>query len=44
MSQRGRPLLASEQVSREILDWLRDVSAPFGTRIEIEGSIGIIRP
>ncbi len=44
MSQRGRPMLADADVSREILRWMRDVSAPFGTEIEIEDTVGVIRP
>ncbi len=44
MSQRGRPVLASPDVAREIFDWLSEVSAPFGTHIEVEDSIGLIRP
>jgi poly-gamma-glutamate capsule biosynthesis protein CapA/YwtB (metallophosphatase superfamily) len=43
MSQRGRPVLAGAEVARATLEWLRAVSEPFGTEIEIEGSIGIIR-
>jgi poly-gamma-glutamate capsule biosynthesis protein CapA/YwtB (metallophosphatase superfamily) len=44
MSQRGRPMLVRGDVAREILEWQRDVSAPFGTEIAIEGDIGVIRP
>jgi poly-gamma-glutamate synthesis protein (capsule biosynthesis protein) len=42
--QRGRPLLAQGQVAQETLEWLQHVSEPFGTRIAIEGDVGIIRP
>jgi poly-gamma-glutamate synthesis protein (capsule biosynthesis protein) len=41
--QRGRPLLAQGQVAHDILMWLQHVSEPFGTKISIEGEIGIIR-
>jgi poly-gamma-glutamate synthesis protein (capsule biosynthesis protein) len=42
--QRGRPMLAEGKVAQDILAWLRDLSAPFGTEIRIDGDIGIIRP
>jgi poly-gamma-glutamate synthesis protein (capsule biosynthesis protein) len=41
--QRGRPMLAEGKVAREVLEWLRELSKPFGTQIEIEGGIGVIR-
>lgn len=44
MSQRGRPVMAAPEIASTILDWLREVSEPFGTHIEIEGSVGVIRP
>jgi len=43
MSQRGRPVLAAPDVAHEILTWLRDVSKPFGTEIEVEGTVGVVR-
>ena len=43
MSQRGRPVLAAPDVAHEILTWLRDVSAPFGTEIEVVGTVGVVR-
>ena len=42
--QRGRPVLAQGQGAHEILQWLQQVSEPFGTEIEIDGEVGIIRP
>lgn len=42
--QRGRPVLAQGKVAQEVLAWLRELSKPFGTRIEIEGDLGIIHP
>ena len=42
--QRGRPLLAQGPVAHEILQWLQQVSEPFGTEIAIAGEVGIIRP
>ena len=42
-SQRGRPLLAHEEVAREVLDLFRRLSRPFGTNVEIEGEVGVIR-
>ena len=44
ISQRGRPVLAQGQVAHDILTWLQQVSAPFGTEIAIEKNGGIIRP
>lgn len=41
--QRGRPVLARGNVAREILEWLQQTSEPFGTDIQIEGDIGVIR-
>jgi poly-gamma-glutamate synthesis protein (capsule biosynthesis protein) len=42
--QRGRPVLAQGRVAHETLEWLQEVSAPFGTQISITGEIGVIRP
>ena len=39
----GIPYLAPPAMARKILDELAEKSKPYGTRIEIEGSIGIIR-
>jgi Bacterial capsule synthesis protein PGA_cap len=41
--QRGRPVLAQGRVAGEILEWLQHVSEPFGTKITIDGDVGIIR-
>ena len=43
MSQRGRPMLADQALAEEILHNLQELSAPFGTTIEIEGRVGVIR-
>jgi poly-gamma-glutamate capsule biosynthesis protein CapA/YwtB (metallophosphatase superfamily) len=42
-SRRGNPHLADPETARRILTNLQRDSAPFGTRISIEGSIGVIR-
>lgn len=42
-SRRGNPQLADPQNARRILANLQRDSAPFGTRIEIDGSVGVIR-
>ena len=42
-SRRGLPHLASAENSRRILEKLQSLSARFGTTIEIDGSVGIIR-
>lgn len=41
---RGRPLLAGPELSRQILDDLRRLSEPYGTRIEVRDGVGIVRP
>jgi poly-gamma-glutamate synthesis protein (capsule biosynthesis protein) len=41
--QRGRPMLAEEQVAHDILTWLQTLSEPFGTEIQIDGTVGRIR-
>ena len=42
--QSGLPRLASPELARRILDLMRELSAPFGTDIQIEGNVGVIRP
>ena len=42
-SQRGRPLLAEGQVAQDVLELFQRLSAPLGTKLEIEGGVGIIR-
>ncbi|MBV8083898.1 MAG: CapA family protein, partial [Chloroflexi bacterium] len=42
-SQRGRPVLADGAVADEILNRFRDLSAPFGTRLEVVDGRGVIR-
>jgi hypothetical protein len=39
----GRPLLATGAMAGEILERLRSLSEPFGTRLEIENGVGVIR-
>jgi poly-gamma-glutamate synthesis protein (capsule biosynthesis protein) len=43
-ADRGVPRLASAEVSKTILERLQRLSQPFGTRIAIEGGVGVIRP
>jgi hypothetical protein len=40
--QRGRPVLAEGQVAHDILTWLQTMSEPFGTQIDISGTVGTI--
>lgn len=40
---RGRPLLASGELAMEILNQVVELSRPFGTEIEIQGEVGIVR-
>ncbi len=41
--QRGRPLLASGDLARKIIDETREYSEPFGTEIVFENGIGVVR-
>jgi poly-gamma-glutamate synthesis protein (capsule biosynthesis protein) len=41
---RGRPLLADARLGAEILSEMAELSAPFGTRLVVEGGVGVIRP
>jgi len=40
----GVPRLASPSQGRPILERLREISTPYGTRISIEKNVGVIRP
>lgn len=44
MAHRGIPETAPPDVGRRILERLQQLSAPLGTRIAIEGNVGVIRP
>ena len=41
--QRGRPLLATGDLARKIIDETREYSQPFGTEIDFVNGIGVIR-
>jgi poly-gamma-glutamate synthesis protein (capsule biosynthesis protein) len=41
---KGPPAFASPAVAKKILEELRRISAPFGTKVQIEGDVGVIRP
>ena len=41
--KRGAPVLATKDEARRILMGLQSLSAPFGTRIDIEGNTGVIK-
>ena len=41
--QRGRPMLADKKVGGEILENLRELSDAFGTKVEIENNVGVVR-
>jgi poly-gamma-glutamate capsule biosynthesis protein CapA/YwtB (metallophosphatase superfamily) len=41
-SQRGRPVLATGQTAEEVLALFERLSAPFGTRIERRGGLGVV--
>ncbi len=42
LADRGTPRLAPPDLARTVLERLRDLSAPFGTVVEIQGSVGVI--
>jgi poly-gamma-glutamate capsule biosynthesis protein CapA/YwtB (metallophosphatase superfamily) len=44
ISRRGIPMTAPPAIAQRILQRLQKLSEPFGTRIAIEGSVGVIRP
>jgi poly-gamma-glutamate synthesis protein (capsule biosynthesis protein) len=41
---KGVPAFAAPPLAKKILEEMRRISAPFGTTIQIEGEVGIIRP
>ncbi len=43
LSKRDLPALASPEIAQRILTRLQSLSEPFGTRIAIEGNVGVIR-
>jgi poly-gamma-glutamate synthesis protein (capsule biosynthesis protein) len=43
LSRRGTPMLVSGETAQRILRRLQTLSAPFGTKIAVEGNIGVIR-
>lgn len=43
-ARRGRPMAASPEHGRRIIERLARLSAPYGTRIEYRDGVGIIRP
>jgi poly-gamma-glutamate synthesis protein (capsule biosynthesis protein) len=44
LAHRGIPETAPPDVGRRILERLRELSAPLGTTVTIEGNVGVIRP
>jgi poly-gamma-glutamate synthesis protein (capsule biosynthesis protein) len=44
MAHRGVPRLAGPETARRVLTRLQKLSAPLGTTITVEGTIGVIRP
>jgi poly-gamma-glutamate synthesis protein (capsule biosynthesis protein) len=43
LSRRGLPMTAPPEVAQRILQRLQKLSEPFGTRIDVEGNVGVIR-
>jgi poly-gamma-glutamate synthesis protein (capsule biosynthesis protein) len=43
LSKRGLPMSAPPEIAQRILSRLQKLSEPFGTRIAIEGNVGVIR-
>jgi poly-gamma-glutamate capsule biosynthesis protein CapA/YwtB (metallophosphatase superfamily) len=44
LSRRGLPMTAPPEIAQRILQRLQKLSEPFGTKIAIEGNVGVIRP
>jgi poly-gamma-glutamate synthesis protein (capsule biosynthesis protein) len=44
LTQSGVPRLASPEMGRRILERLARISRPYGTVIEVEGNVGVVRP
>lgn len=44
LTESGTPRLASAAKATAILERLRKISEPYGTRIEIQNSVGVIHP
>ena len=42
-SQSGLPMLANEETARELIEYLSELSSPFGTKIEFKDGIGMIK-
>jgi len=43
VSQSGRPMLADAEMGRKIIDYLAELSAPFGTKIEFLRGMGMVK-
>jgi poly-gamma-glutamate synthesis protein (capsule biosynthesis protein) len=44
LSRRGLPMTAPPEIAQRILQRLQKLSEPYGTRISIEGNVGVVRP
>jgi poly-gamma-glutamate synthesis protein (capsule biosynthesis protein) len=44
LSKRGLPMTAPPEIAQRILQRLQKLSEPLGTRLTIEGNVGVIRP
>jgi hypothetical protein len=44
LSRRGLPMTAPPEIAQRILQRLQKLSEPFGTKIAIDGNVGVIRP
>ena len=42
-SQSGRPMLADSEMSKKIVDYLAELSAPFETKIEFKDGAGVVK-
>jgi len=42
-SQSERPMLANAEMSKRIIEYLAELSAPFGTKIELENGVGLVK-
>ncbi|MFC2002025.1 CapA family protein [Chloroflexota bacterium] len=42
-SQSGLPMLADDKTARKLIEYLAELSAPFGTKIEFKDGIGLVK-
>ncbi len=43
-SQCGLPMLADTEMARKLIEYLAELSSPFGTKVEFKDGIGLVKP